>query len=161
MNIFEYAMKMEKEGEDYYRDLATKAKNDGLATILNWLADEEAKHHKTFKAMKSDVNPKLAETTLLKDAKTVFQKIKDSKESYDFDSSQPDWYRTAQDLEKKSMDFYLQKSEEVESQEQKDLFVQVAEEEKRHYVLLESIIEFVTRPDSWLEDAEFHHLEEF
>lgn len=35
------------------------------------------------------------------------------------------------------------------------------EEEKKHYFLLDNIIEFVSRPEQWLENAEFYHLEEY
>jgi rubrerythrin len=33
-------------------------------------------------------------------------------------------------------------------------------EEKRHRWILENIIEFVTKPEVWAENAEFDHLEE-
>jgi hypothetical protein len=37
----------------------------------------------------------------------------------------------------------------------------VAGEEHKHYLLLERIIDFVSRPEQWLEDAEFYHLEDY
>ncbi|HEW78498.1 MAG TPA: rubrerythrin, partial [Phycisphaerales bacterium] len=40
MDIFKYAMQMEKDGEDYYRQLAQQTSNKGLQTILTMLADE-------------------------------------------------------------------------------------------------------------------------
>lgn len=131
MNIFEYAMGLEKEGETYYRDLANNTDNKGLKNILSWLADEEVKHCNIFKEMRKDKNPLLAETNLLINAKMVFEKMNKSNKPFNFNSSQPDLYRKAQQLEKKTMDFYLQKSKEVESQEQKALLLKIAEEEKK------------------------------
>ena len=51
MNVYEYAMKVEKDGERYYRDLASKTDEPGLKSILNMLADEEVKHYVVFDKM--------------------------------------------------------------------------------------------------------------
>ena len=67
----------------------------------------------------------------------------------------------AQDIEKKSRDFYTEKANEVKQEYQKDIFLKLAEEEKKHYFLLENIIDFISRPETWLENAEFNHLEEY
>jgi len=160
MNIFKYAMQMEKDGEDYYRQLAQQTDNKGLKTILTMLADEEAKHYITIEELK-DEKPQLAETTILTDAKNVFVQIKEMGEKFDFGIGQPELYKKAQDIEKKSRDFYLDKANEVEEKYQKDVFLRLPDEEKKHYFLLENIVEFVSRPETWLENAEFFHLEEY
>ena len=49
MNVFDFAMKMEKDGEAFYREIAGKTKNPGLKSIFTTLADEEMEHYKTFK----------------------------------------------------------------------------------------------------------------
>ena len=160
MNIFEYAMQMEKDGENYYRQLAQRTANKGMRTILTMLADEEVKHYNTVEKMQTE-KPQLAETKILADAKNVFVQIKESGDSFDFDIKQTELYKKAQDIEKKSRDFYLDKADEVEEEYQKEVFLRLADEEKKHYFLLENIIEFVSRPETWLENAEFHHLEEY
>lgn len=52
MDIYEFAMQMEKEGEDYYRALAKDSASPGLVKIFTMLADEEVKHFKVI-----DLNP--------------------------------------------------------------------------------------------------------
>jgi len=160
MNIFEYAMQMEKDGENYYRQLAQQTANKGLKTILTMLADEEVKHYNVIERMKTE-EPQMADTTILTDAKNVFVKIKESNENFAFDIKQTELYKRAQDIEEKSRDFYLGKAGEFKEKYQKELVLRLAEEEKQHYFLLENIIEFVSRPETWLEDAEFYHLEEY
>jgi len=160
MNIFEFAMENEKYSEDYYRQLADKSNSKGLETVFNMLADEEAKHYKIVSDMKDDVAPDLAETTVLSDAKDVFAKMRESTQSFNFDVSQTELYRKAQNIEKQSRDFYLEKASEVDKT-QKEIFLKLAEQEKRHYFLLENIIDFVSRPETWLENAEFYHLDEY
>lgn len=160
MDIFDYAMQMEKDGEDYYRQLAEQAGNKGLKTIFTMLAEEEVKHYRVVEAMKA-ARPEMAETTVLADAQNVFAQMKESGEKFDFDTGQPDLYRKAQDIEKKSQDFYREKASEVEHEYQREIFLKLADEEQRHYFLLENVIQFVSRPETWLENAEFHHLEEY
>ena len=160
MNIFEYAMQMEKDGENYYRQLAQQTANKGLKTILTMLADEEVKHYNAIERMKTE-EPQMAEATILTDAKNVFVQIKESNEKFGFDIKHTKLYKKAQDIEKRSQDFYLEKANETEKKYQKRIFQKLAEEEKKHYFLLENIIQFVSRPETWLENAEFFHLEEY
>jgi len=160
MNIFEFAMEKEKYSEDYYRQLADKSNNKGLKAIFNMLADEEVKHYKIVSDMKEDVAPDLAETTVLSDAKDVFAKMRESVQSFNFDVSQTNLYRKAREIEKQSRDFYLKKTNEVK-EGQKEIFLKLADEEKKHYFLIDNIIDFVSRPETWLENAEFYHLEEY
>jgi len=160
MDIFEYAMQMEKDGENYYRQLVQQTANKGLKTILTMLADEEVKHYNAIDKMETGES-QMTETTILADAKNIFVQLKDSGEGFDVEISQIDLYKKAQDIEKKSRDFYLEKANEVGQNYQKELFLKLAEEEKKHYFLLDNIIEFVSRPEHWLENAEFCHLEEY
>jgi len=160
MNIFDFAMEKEKYSEDYYRRLAGKSSNKGLETVFNMLADEEAKHYKIVSDMKEDIAPDLAETTVLSDVKDVFAKMRESALSFNFDVTQAALYRKALNIEKQSQDFYLGKANEVEKT-QKEIFLKLADEEKKHYFLLENIIDFVSRPETWLENAEFYHLDEY
>jgi rubrerythrin len=160
MNIFEFAMEKERYSEDYYRQLAVKSNNKGLETVFNMLADEEAKHYKIISDMKENVATDLAEATVLSDAREVFAKMRESAQKFNFDVSQTELYRKAQDIERQSRDFYLGKADEVEKT-QKEIFLKLADEEKKHYLLLEGIIDFVSRPETWLENAEFYHLDEY
>ena len=160
MDIFEYAMQMEKDGEDYYRRSAQQTKNKGLKTILTMLADEEVKHQNAIAKMEKE-KTHLAQTTILNDARNIFVQLKESGEKFDYDTEQKEIYIKAQDIEKKSQDFYIEKANEVNEEYQKDIFLRLAEEEKKHYFLLENIIEFISRPETWLENAEFHHLDEY
>ncbi len=160
MDIFRYAMRMEKDGENYYRQLAGQTADKGLKAILAMLADEEVKHYNAVKKMRAE-SPEMAETAILTDARNVFVQMKESGERFDFDIGQIELYKKAQDIEKKSQDFYFEKADEVSDEYQREFFLRLVEEEKKHYLLLENIIEFLSRPDSWLENAEFYHLEEY
>jgi len=162
MNIYQYAMKLEKDSENYYTGLMSKTDDVGLQTILKMLADEEAKHFSIVEQMeKSDTCPELAETNILKNAKNIFVQIKGKNLEYNFDLAQADFYRKAQEFEEKSHQHYLEMSGKVEDEAQKNLLLKLAEEEKKHIFLLENLVEFVSRPETWVENAEFNHLDEY
>lgn len=160
MDTLEYAMQMEKDGQEYYRQLAEQTDNKGLKNILGMLADEEARHYEVIRQMPTETAG-AGESTILVEAKNVFEELKESGEQFDFEASQKEVYRKAQDMEKRSRDFYIEKAGEATDEGQRQTLLGLAEEEKKHYFLLENIIEFVSRPESWLEDAEFYHLEEY
>ncbi|MFO7866613.1 MAG: ferritin family protein [Candidatus Aminicenantes bacterium] len=159
MNILEYAMKMEKDGEDLYREMARSTGDPGLKKILTMLADDEVKHYKIFEGMRKMAEPKMMETRVLSDARNIFTNMDPAGASDE--TGHIDMYKKALDIEKKSREFYEDKAKETGSPEEKDLFLKIADEEKKHYFLLENLIQFVNRPQQWLEDAEFNHLEDY
>lgn len=161
MNIFEFAMEKERLSEDYYRKLASKTDKVGLQRIFNMLGDEEVKHQQVVAGMKEGAASEVMETNVLSDAKEVFAGMKKAAEIFDFDLSEAELYKKARDIEKESRAFYLQKADEVKDQRQREIFMKLAEEEKKHYILIDKIIDFVAEPETWLENAEFVHLEDY
>ncbi len=160
MDIYEYAMQMERDGEDLYRDLAGRTANKGLQNILIMLADAEVRHYKLFQNMKNNGKLIMADTSILNEVRNVFVKMKEEK-SFEVDVSHIELYRKAQEIEKTTQDFYEEKAGETQDKSQAGIFLKIADEEKRHYFILESIIDFVNRPASWLENPEWYHLEEY
>ncbi len=159
MDIYEYAMRMEKDGESLYREVASKTGDQGLKAILIMLADAEVKHYKLFQNMKNNDKLGMPETPILNDVKNIFIEMREKKQ-FEADVSQIELYRKAQGIEEQTRDFYLAKAEEVAS-DQKEIFLKIAGEEKRHYLILENIIRLVSQPDIWLENPEWYHLEEY
>jgi len=161
MDIFEFALEKEQFAEQYYRVLAQNAPHKGLISIFTMLADEEHGHHEVIMNLQQGVPAKVAETILLTNAKTIFAKMRQSREKFKFGDSQIDTYKKARDIEQDSRSFYRLKAKESDNPVHKAIFNTLAEEENKHYFLLENIIDFVSRPQTWLENAEFHHLEQY
>lgn len=161
MDIFDYAMQLEKDGENYYREGAARSASIGMKKIMTMLADAEVKHYNVFKQMKEGQPANMPEATILKDVKNVFVSMKEQGDLGGMDGSEIEFYRKAQDIEKKTEDFYLEKAAQVEDAAQKETFLQVAKEENKHYFILDRIVEFVSRPEQWLENAEWYHLDEY
>ena len=161
MDIFEFAMSKEKQSEQTYRNLADKADHAGLKNILTMLADEEVKHCRTVERMRTETPEEVTESPILANAKALFEKMKEAAERFDFDISEAELYRKARDIEEESKKFYLEKAEEVENPAQKKIFRRLAAEENKHAVLMEALTSFVSRPQTYLEDAEFYHFDDY
>ena len=161
MNIFEFAMEKEKLSEERYRDLAQQCNNNGVKTILNMLADEEYKHYIMVHAMAKNQKPAEAETNVLSDAQQVFGKMREERDTLGCDIGQVKLYIKAQEFEEESEQYYREKAKEVTDNYQKRILTKMAEEERKHYNMLEHIIQFMQRPERWLEDREWSHHEPY
>ncbi len=96
MNVYEYAMKVEKDGEKYYRDLANQTNDAGLKAILTMLAEEEVKHYVVFDKMnKNQVIPTQPHVDVFDNAKTIFQKMREENAEACFSDDQVDFYKRA------------------------------------------------------------------
>jgi rubrerythrin len=161
MNPFDLAMEMEKEGERYYRHLAEKTANAGMRNILGQLALDEAKHFQILQKLKASERAELESTPVLARAKTIFQQLREEKNWDGLPATQADLYRKARDIETRSFRFYMEKARESGDPRVQKMFFLIAEEEKRHEFLLEHLLQFISRPQTWLENAEFNHLDQY
>ena len=160
MDIFEFAIKMEKDGEQFYRELAVLTKNTGLQNILTMLADEEVKHAQAIRAIQT-AEHQTQPADVLNHAKNIFLRMKEFGEPFETDIKEAELYKQAMEIEDKSVNFYLDRADQVKLPRQKQLFLKLAEEEKKHYRLMENLAEFVTRPKQWLENAEFFRPDQY
>jgi rubrerythrin len=161
MNVYDYAMQLEKDGENYYREGARRSAHKGLATIMTMLADAEVIHYDIFKRMKEQKPGALPDTTILTDVKNIFVTMREEGGLQGIGTSEMDLYKKAQDIEKMTENFYLERARQVEDPTEQEAFRQVAREENRHFFILQQIIDFVARPSEWLENAEWYHLDEY
>ncbi len=164
MNIFEYAMKMEEDGRAFYLEHAEKVGVPELKKVLVELAEDELKHYNLFKAMRDNQSAEYREstkTTVLTTVKNVFEELKTENKKLSFGKEARSIWEKAREVEKKSEDFYREKAEEVADENQKHVLNRIADEEHKHWLIMEQMIQFLDRPDQWLEDAEWHHLEDY
>mgnify|MGYP001311600587 FL=1 len=160
MDIYKYAMQMEVDGRDFYLDMMKKTNNKGLKNILTMMADSEAKHYNVILDMqRNDKTEFSVDTEVLTNVKNIFMKMKEEKD-IDVDVSQAEFYKKALKTEADARKFYLERADEEEDSHRKEIFLNLAEEERKHCVLLENMIGFVSQPADWLENPEWYHLDE-
>lgn len=160
MDIYEFAIQMERDGRQFYLELASKTQNKGVKNIFNMLADDEDKHQKTIEKIRIG-NHEMVDTPILENAKNVFEQMKQFNDEFDLSGDEEDLYRQAMEAEQKSISFYQDRADQEKDPACQTLFTKLAGEEKKHYHLLSNLVDFVNRPKIWLENAEFTHLEEY
>ncbi|UCD16420.1 MAG: ferritin family protein [Candidatus Zixiibacteriota bacterium] len=166
MDVFEFAMQMEKDGEKYYRKMAGQAENAVMKNILLELADDEVKHYNIFRQFKDGDFSAVGEitaprTTVLQNARNVFQQLSDKHQDLAFAVDVVSTWREAQKVEKKSEDFYREKADMESDADVKRTLHIIADEEHKHWVLIENVLQFLDRPRQWLEDAEWNNLDQY
>ena len=163
VDIFQYAMEMEKDGEKLYRELASSVEDTGLKSILSGLADAEVRHLEALRKLSDGMDAELPKDTFPEQVDNVFRKMREEKPTIDSETKHVDLYNRALDLESKSWEFYLSKSQEVDDPVAKKLLQTISEEEMRHYRIVEALVELLTRaePGNWLENAEWYHLDTY
>lgn len=155
MNIYEYAMQIEKDGEIFYLDLAEKIEDAGIKNIFIMLAEEEVKHYIIFDKMnKRQTFTTQHSTHLTKHTLALFHKMRAENPHFSFSRSYIEAFKSALRTEENSYQFYIEKGNMLEDGAQKEAFLRIAEEEKEHMILLQNLLAFVMDPLEWIESHE-------
>lgn len=157
MDVFDFALKMELDGEKYYRDMAANVQYDELKKALLSLADDEQRHYKIIKHAKEQASPIVEEDNFLEKQPNVFSIHKDNEFFNQLKSEQVDVYRAALIKEKESVELYKKLQADSEKEDYKDVFNKLMQEEERHAEQLEYIIDMLNNVNDWVESAEFNH----
>jgi len=155
MNAYQYALKVEKEGEKYYRELAERSTYSGLKMVFNILANEEVKHYKVIKDMMNDPKIDASKLDIILDTKTIYETLSIESDCVNFNNDEIKFYEEAIKREDGAQKFYLDKANELESENEKQIFLQLAEEEGKHTVVLQNILDFLQGHKNLVTAAEF------
>lgn len=155
MELFEIAKKMELEGKALYEDQAKKTKDEGIKTILLMLAEQEQEHYKIFDALQKKQPIKIKKESF-KGITDFFKGLRD-----DLPTDQIEFYEKILKIEKDSQEFYIELAKKQEDVCSKEIIERIAREEHKHWIIIKNMIDYIKRPDQWVEDPEFHHLEEY
>ncbi|MEM5818216.1 MAG: ferritin family protein [Desulfitobacterium hafniense] len=161
MNALEFAIKMELDGERYYREQAVINQGNSLRAIFLMLADDEKMHAQILEKKAKNLNYTLEPNETLATAKNVFNDKDRIKNEIKEILSQIDVYRAALDNEKESILLYQKCSSEAADGETKTLFDYLILQEKEHYAILEQLTALLSRSEEWVEDAEFGLREDY
>jgi rubrerythrin len=153
MDIFEFAIGMENEGETYYREQAKKNADNGLKGVFTMLAEDEKQHAKILEDISA--GEALIQTDTLTKSKSIFNGMGDFKDETKVDPSQIDLYTMALEMERKSIDLYQEYLEKADDTAQKKIFSYLVSQEKDHYAVIEELLIMVRHALQWVENAEF------
>ncbi|MBS4539211.1 ferritin family protein [Clostridium sp. D2Q-11] len=173
MDIYEVAMKMELEGEEYYKKQMDMAESEGIKSIFKMMADDERKHYEIIKNIKENYLDCDSDIEI-EEVDTIFTQRLENNNYFTDEVDEKDFrfgkiniddtvkaYRHALKLEQESIDYYKKQVENAKSECDKKIFERLAKEEKKHYEAIDNILDHVTKSERWLEDARFNHIEDY
>ncbi len=145
--VLEFAMKIEENGEIFYRETAKKMETKEIKETFNYLADEEVRHKQRFKEMLSSVEKyappesypgeyfaylrAYADEHIFSKEKTAeiaAKEMKSAKEAVKF----------ALSIENDSILYYLE-TRNLVPEPQRGAIDRIVEEERRHYLRLHNL----------------------
>ncbi|PRR81696.1 ferritin-like domain-containing protein [Clostridium vincentii] len=155
MNVLEFAIKMELDGEKYYNDQAKITTDSSLKTVFLILAKDENSHAKILQKRSNKLSYELENNETLSETKNLFKGIKDFKSDIKQLPNQLDLYRVALEKEKESITLYEKLLLESEDDESKEFFSYLLKQEKEHYEILDELVLQLNKSNDWVESAEF------
>lgn len=161
MNIFKFAIEFERENRAYYLERSRNTNNVHLSSLFKKLAEEEKKHEMIVNELMAEKLVADIESDINVRAKDFFRKIADNLPETFSPTEEIHVYKEALELERKSKDFYLEQAEKTDLIQVEKVFRQLSREEAKHEEIMENIVEMVDRPNTWLEDAEWYHMEDY
>lgn len=160
MNIFEFALKMEMDGKAYYETLTAETGDPGLKAIFTALAADEQKHYETIEAIKTGSNRAMKESEALERAKNLFETLLTDKTRAAGLKQSLDGYQHARKIEADSVRFYEDAAQKETNAATGKLLQRIAEEEKKHYNILDNLYDFTLEPQYFLAWGEFSNIKE-
>ena len=160
MNNLQFAIKMEQDGEKYYKQQAKLNKDNVLKAVCTMLAKEEKNHIQILKDKLSEKPYSLAETIYFKD-KNVFDGMKDLKSEDKALLSQLDFYRIAAAREKQSIALYTKYLLASAGTKSRELYEYLIKQEQQHYEFIDTLSALLSHAEEWVENAEFGKRQEY
>ena len=161
MNIFDCAIKMEKEAKEYYEGLANASTVPELKNLFSMLAAAEDEHHDALVGMKENSDPQKISFSALDEAACIFRPLLERRELIAELKDDPDAYRHAVLKEEEGVKFYEELAAKAEDEGTREVLLTIAREERKHLNIVENIYSFVESPKTYLAWGEFSNLAEY
>ena len=161
MNIFDCAIKMEKEARMYYEKLAAATAVPELKNLFTMLAAAEQEHHDALVDMKGSIDPPKANFMALQEAACLFRPLMAKRGLMAELKEDPDAYKHVVKAEEEGVRFYLELAAQAKDEGTRNILLMIADEERKHLNIVENIYSFVESPKTYLAWGEFSNLKEY
>lgn len=159
-SIWTKAKEMELEAVGYYNGLASETSISEVAGVFKMIAQEEQKHSEMFAKLENEGAIDTIPSSTW-DPKEAFKKIAQEKSDSESLATAKDAYKKIVDTELEAAEYYESLKKEATNDEDKKALDFIIKEERKHAKIFQELVEFIERPASWVENAEFNILEDF
>lgn len=161
MELLSLALTLEEDLQSFYQKQAELHQGNSLQTVFELLAKEEERHLEILMSHADKIDVPLRDNDILAEIKPIFKEIADFKSEIKLYATQLDAYRMALDKEIESLNFYRELQNKSSEEASKKVFGYLILQEDKHCIILEELVKLVTRPEEWVESAEFGLREEY
>ncbi|MCB4791641.1 MAG: ferritin family protein [Elusimicrobia bacterium] len=160
LNMLKFAHEFELKGLNFYLRYAFKTKNMLAKELFYNLAKKEIEHAQKIdglyaeaqKISSTKIDLRMGPSDIEKDLKDFFKnQVKKELKKGALDIA---GYKTALNMEKKSIDIYIKMKEQAETPAKKKFFELLANEEEDHYNALDNVLRYLTGTGDWLQEDE-------
>lgn len=161
MNVFDFAMEIERSGRNFYRSVAQKTGVAGVRAIFSMMAEDEQQLLERFRAMKATVrSTTMQDSSVLEGAASILQDILNEREALRI-TDDLEAYHYVMGVEAALCRLYEGAAEREPNPEVQGLLRRIAAEERRELDSLQRLFDFVNAPNEFLAWGEFSNLNEF
>jgi rubrerythrin len=143
--IYDLGMRIEKNGELFYRKAIKEFPNEALKSLLTRLADDEVKHQEFFTRKKEALKDKPEDSEMEETASAILQNIL-GEQTFSLKEANPadlkneaDLLNLAIEFEKDTVLFYEMLTPLVTGSQALNGLEEIVQEEKRHIEMLQAL----------------------
>jgi rubrerythrin len=159
IKALETALEREKLAWEAYENIVEHSHTPGVVEVAKILGKEEKKHFDIISGLLKDARENRLARTHKKSSyhpkdilSGAFKKggLKVKEESDNI----KELLKTALAKEKESFHFYSHAAKESTNKEVTDIYTYLADEENKHYVMVDNILDFTSNPEKWIYNEE-------
>jgi rubrerythrin len=160
MNVFDCAIKIEEEAQQYYERLGSESSQPEMKHLFTMLAASEAELRDNLIKLKESLAPEQAQLDDMDGKACSFRPLLTERELLEEAKDDPDLYKFSMREEEQEIRFYEELAGRTSDQLTRSSLLMLAEEERRHLSVVENIYEFAEAPRTYLAWGEFSNLRE-
>jgi rubrerythrin len=160
MNVFDCAIKIEEEVQQYYQRLEAESILPEMKHLFSMLAASEEEHRNSLIRLKGILAADQAQLDSLNGTVCSFRPLLTERELLEETEDDPDLYKFSMREEEQEIRFYEELAEKTSNPATRSCLLMLAQEERRHLSVVENIYDFVEAPRTFLAWGEFSNLRE-
>lgn len=150
MNAIEIAIRMEKDAIDYYEKAAGITSHPVGKKMFLSIREDEKRHLEMLESIFKEVDIDVKDVSPMKNIKSIFEEMKEHlQERVGTTTDELSALKTAMDMERESVEFYMKAASETQKRKEKALFERLVKEEKQHYQVFSNTYFFMSDSGSW------------
>lgn len=150
VNAIEIAIRMEKDAIGFYAEAAEKTRNPVGKKMFLSIREDEKRHLQALSGIFKEVGIKMAETSPMKNVKTIFESMKsEMMQRVQATPDELESFKIAMQMEKEGIEFYKKAATDAKTDKERALFERLVREEQEHHDIFANTYFFLSDSGSW------------